>query len=395
MTDQRDGILDPEDSETVDNTPELEAVRLWAGNPTEDSWRAAHDALAPGKDKLDKEVVEGAMHKYAVAGDDKAREKARAELFTLIANRQPIGTTTWGELGKAPPRDWLVTGWLPTGCVSILSGRGGVGKSRLALQLAAGVASGGGKEGEPDVWLEGPPDAANPLLLGTAVSNGGVPVLYVSWEDDDLEFSRRLAAISGDNKAPWVSPERLAQLHFADMAGRGPTWGPGVGVHISTRAELLPAGELLRERAEALDAQLVILDPLAAAWVGNENDRSLVRSFMSDWDAWARQGPRGVLVLAHEPKSRESGPAGSTDWEAASRAVWTLGKERHGPERKLGRYQTDDRPFEWKFDLVKANYGEPEALRMAVDADHDAGRWRVAGPWDDAQPKGGSYDPAS
>ena len=173
MTDQRDGILDPEGSETVDNTPELEAVRLWASNPTEDSWRAAHDALAPGKDKLDREVVEGAMHKYAVAGDDKAREKARAELFTLIANRQPIGTTTWGELGKAPPRDWLVTGWLPTGCVSILSGRGGVGKSRLALQLAAGVASGGGKEGEPDVWLEGPPDAANPLLLGTAVSNGG------------------------------------------------------------------------------------------------------------------------------------------------------------------------------------------------------------------------------
>ena len=107
------------------------------------------------------------------------------------------------------------------------------------------------------------------------------------------------------------------------------------------------------------------------------------RSWLTGTHGRGAAGPRGDLVLAHEPKSRESWPAGSTDWEAASRAVWTLGKERHGPERKLGRSQTDDRPF------------EPGALRMAVDADHDAGRWHVAGPWDDAQPKGGSYDPAS
>ena len=71
--------------------------------------------------------------------------EALQELQRELVNRQPITTKTWEDIGSDPPdRDWLVTGWMPTGCVTILSGRGGFGKSRLALQLAAGVASGGG-----------------------------------------------------------------------------------------------------------------------------------------------------------------------------------------------------------------------------------------------------------
>ena len=227
--------------------------------------------------------------------------------------------------------------------------------------------------------------------MGTAVGDG-VPVLYASWEDDGDEFSRRLAAISGSSAAPWVSPDRLSELHFADMAGRGPTWGPSVGGHISSRADLLPVGERLREQAEKLKAKLVVLDPLAAAWIGNENDRSLVRAFMADWDAWARHGPRGVLVIAHEPKSRESGPAGSTDWEAAARAVWTLGKDKRGPKPSA----PNTRPLEWKLELVKANYSKPEALRMNVTSSgNDSGRWCIEGPWDDEPtPEEGGYTDA-
>ena len=163
------------------------------------------------------------------------------------------------------------------------------------------------------------------------------------------------------------------------MAGRGPTWGPAVGANISTRAGLLPAGELLRERAEDLKAKLVVLDPLAAVWIGNENDRSLVRAFMADWDAWARRRECGVLVLAHEPKTRESGPAGSTDWEAAARAVWSLSKE----------VQFKGGPLQWKLTLTKANYGPPGAVLMGLETNHDSGRWRVDGPWDATEQQGG------
>ena len=76
-----------------------------------------------------------------------------------------------------------MTGWLPTGSVAILSGRGGFGKSRLALQLAAGVASGGDatRTASPTVWIRGAGrQRPTPCRLGTDAA----PALYVSWEDD-------------------------------------------------------------------------------------------------------------------------------------------------------------------------------------------------------------------
>ena len=41
---------------------------------------------------------------------------------------------------------WLVENWLPRNCVAMLTGDGGVGKSRLALQLAWSL-SGEGRNG--------------------------------------------------------------------------------------------------------------------------------------------------------------------------------------------------------------------------------------------------------
>ena len=50
----------------------------------------------------------------------------------------------WQDIPQPEPRRWVVTDWVPAGCLSTLSGAGGVGKSTLALQLAAAVASGAG-----------------------------------------------------------------------------------------------------------------------------------------------------------------------------------------------------------------------------------------------------------
>ena len=193
-----------------------------------------------------------------------------------------------------------------------------------------------------------------------------------------------------------MTPARLANLHFADMAGRGPTWGPTRrGQHLDSRAGLLPAGELLRERAEDLKAKLVVLDPLAAAWLGNENDRSAsagVHGGLGRVGAGRREC--GVLVLAHEPKTRESGPAGSTDWEAAARAVWSLSKEKYGPEPKgKGRAAPpDDRPKEWKLALDEGQLrpaGGTADDRRRHETNHDSVRWRVDGPWDATEQQGG------
>ena len=179
----------------------------------------------------------------------------------------PLPDWTWTEETPPPPRRWLVQHWMPAARVSMLAGRGGGadrgrylvfpasgrwissgqgegrdvvqeatiplclfstekvpeshfpskstvsiptpvrgggGKSRLALQLAAGVASGGG---DRDEWICSP---LGEMTLGTVVPEDGAPVVYATWEDDEEEFHRRLVEISGP-EAPWVTRELLRE----------------------------------------------------------------------------------------------------------------------------------------------------------------------------------------
>lgn len=284
----------------------------------------------------------------------------------------------WSQMPNPPERRWLVQGWLPAGRVSLLAGPGGAGKSRLALQLAAGIASGGGKG---DAWIDAPMDT---LRLGDVPSDGA-PVVYASWEDEPEEFSRRLRDISSNDYAPWVTPTRLDLLEVVNMARLGPIWAPVEGRHISTLAELTEVGHLLRQRCQETGSRLLILDPLAAAYAGDENARGLVRAFISDWDGWASAHDCTVLLVAHPPKAGNAGYSGSTDWEAAVRSRWTLEKKPHG--QKLGK--TDNRPLSWQLDLPKRNYGpEQAALVMELD-DADGLRWR-ANWWDSPRDSGES-----
>ena len=237
--------------------------------------------------------------------------------------------------------------WLPAGRVTLLAGQGGIGKSRLALQLAAGIASGGGRLDGTDhasegcSWIETPsPDT---LKLGNATEPGGGGTVYASWEDELEEFWSRLSELSG-SAAPWVTPERLSCLHIADMAGHGPLWGPRAdgGRHTDTLGETTAAGHELRRLCEEVGARLLIVDPSAAAYGSNENNRALVRAFVSDLDAWARDNNCAVLILSHPPKWAAD-YSGSTlggqrpvhvDWEASVRSMWTLRKEGVGPAPK-------------------------------------------------------------
>ena len=159
------------------------------------------------------------------------------------------------------------------------------------------------------------------MRLGNAVPMDGANVVFASWEDEPEEFYRRLHQISG-NAAPWVKPERLQTLHIVNLVGEGPVWAPQQGRHISTMAELTVTGERLRSLCEQLDARLLVLDPLAAAYAADENARGLVRAFVSHWDAWAQANNCTVLILAHPPKSAGTSYSGSTDWQGAVRALW-------------------------------------------------------------------------
>ena len=331
-----------------------------AGRLSAEGHRRAQEALAT----LRRDVERGPTgFRQAVA---MAQTDPRGSLETLtraIETATPLRVSTWGTT-PPEPRQWLIDERLPAGRVALLTGEGGAGKSRLALQLAAGVAS-GGNDGE---WIVSP---GRMMRLGNAVPTDGASVVFASWEDEPEEFYRRLHQISG-RAAPWVKPERLEKLRIVNLVGEGPVWAPPQGRHISTMAELTVTGERVRRLCEQENARLLVLDPLAAAYAADENARGLVRAFVSHWDAWGQANNCAVLILAHPPKSAGMSYAGSTDWQGAARALWTL-------QAEIDK-SVEASPRTWRLEFVKGNYGpKPEPLRLRWDTGGAGLRWEVMG----------------
>ena len=328
-----------------------------AGSLTDEGHRRAQAALAT----LRRDVERGPTgFRQAIT---LAQTDLRGSLETLsraIEMATPLRVATWGNT-PPEPRQWLIDEKLPAGRVTLFTGEGGAGKSRLMLQLAVGVASGG----DDRQWIASP----SPIMrLGNAVPRDGANVVFASWEDEPEEFYRRLHQISG-NAAPWVKPERLQTLHIVNLVGEGPVWAPQQGRHISTMAELTVTGERLRSLCEQLDARLLVLDPLAAAYAADENARGLVRAFVSHWDAWAQANNCTVLILAHPPKSAGTSYSGSTDWQGAVRALWTLQAEIDKDPHPV--------PTIWHLAFVKGNYGpRPQPLQLRWDTGGGL-RWQV------------------
>ena len=95
-----------------------------------------------------------------------------------------------------PPREWIVPGYIPHKTVTLLSGDGSVGKSLIALQLAAGRAL--ARE-----WI------------GLMPEPGRTPIL--SAEDDADEMHRRLEDIRRFYGARMTD---LASMQLVDLVGQ-------------------------------------------------------------------------------------------------------------------------------------------------------------------------------
>ena len=214
--------------------------------------------------------------------------------------------------GDLPQREWLIKDWLPANCVSMFTGEGGVGKSFAVLQIACALAS-----GVKDCYFD---------TTSQPISNTELPatnVVYAAWEDELEEVSRRIRRIKGNLQ--WPDFDKIERcFSFVDLKRLGPIWGPEQGVHVSTRGGLLHSGEELMRICEDKGARLLVLDPGAGAFGGNENDRAAVREFTGYMSGWGVDNQCATLIIAHPPKSGET-YSGSTDWLGSVRSLWNLG----------------------------------------------------------------------
>lgn len=191
-----------------------------------------------------------------------------------------------------PRRAFLDSGGLfPSRNVSMLSGDGGTGKSLLAMQLSAAVATG-------TTWL------------GLVVNRG--PVLYFSAEDDLDETHIRLKEICS---AEGLDLSQMIGLELAVLAGKDAV----LAVEAATGGKigLTPLFERLRLRMAMTKPSLLVLDNLADIFAGNENVRPLARQFIGALRGLAIEFDCVVLLLSHPSLSgmnTGTGASGNTAW---------------------------------------------------------------------------------
>ena len=182
----------------------LEAYRLAVENEATDGEKERRQLEKQIREHLTPDpAAEKAAYLWAdkvlEASQDPDPTTARARLETALAAEGLTVKTDWSDNEKPPHRKWLVDGWLPRGRIGLFTGRGGVGKSRLMLQLAVAVAS---KAKGPTIedWL---PHTSSEPLIG-ACPAAQETVVIASWEDEPEEANRRrywMAAKSGGKMA--------------------------------------------------------------------------------------------------------------------------------------------------------------------------------------------------
>ena len=178
-------------------------------------------------------------------------------------------------------------------------------------------------------------------LFGFTVEKG--PVLALMCEDDDDELWRRQARINGTSAAGW-RPRRPAPA------------GPGRAENIvaSIRRPARPGGGVLRadpRQGARLRPVLIVLDPIAQLFGGNENDRFQATHFVNLVVGLAREFGCAVLLLGHPAKPEGPQFSGSTAWNASVRSRLLLQRE-------------EDEEDELLLSRVKGNYALPVTLSL-------------------------------
>ncbi|MBY3220743.1 AAA family ATPase [Rhizobium laguerreae] len=233
-----------------------------------------------------------------------------------------INPADWhGE--PVPTREWYCEGLVPMRTVTILNGDGGVGKSLLALQLAAA-----GAMGLDTLGME--PLAGRTLVLGA--------------EDDADEFQRRLDDIAN---AHGKDLRFLSMLRLIALADRDAL------LSVPDRAQVMQPTPLWRgieTYARDFKPKLIILDTAADLFGGDEIKRSQVRQFIAMLRKLAMEIDCAIVLLAHpsvQGIQSGTGTSGSTAWNNSvrSRLYLTKGDKDADPDIRILK-------------TMKANYGK-------------------------------------
>jgi len=229
-------------------------------------------------------------------------------LVESAPEQEPLITRCLAEITPEPVR-WLWPGQIAYGKLTIVAGHPGLGKSQLALDVAAIVTS-----GRP--WpVDGAPPAQGSVLIFSA-------------EDDPTDTIRpRLDAAGAD----------VSRCHFVeavpDLDERGKPGRRGFSLE-----DDLP--RLDAELQRLGDVALVIIDPITAYLGKTDSYRnSEVRAMLAPLAELAARHGAAILGVSHLRKTLAGDAVlqvtGSLAFVAAARAAYMVIRDAEDPSRRL------------------------------------------------------------
>lgn len=257
-----------------------------------------------------------------------AHTKTKTDNGTKTPSDPPLpflNIAAWHDQ-PVPEREWTVKDRIPRNNVTLLSGEGSVGKSILSLQLGVAVVLGRD-------WLGALPEPG--------------PALVVCCEDDGDELWRRLDRIFSHYGAGYGETKNLHVLALA---------GEETLMATPDRSGLIQPTKLfgkIREAANDIRPQLIVLDNAADVYGGNENDRAQVRQFIGLLRSLAMAAHAGVLLTSHPSLtgiSTGTGLSGSTAWNASVRSRLYF-------KRATTNKDEEPDPDLRMLEVMKSNYG--------------------------------------
>jgi RecA-family ATPase len=234
-------------------------------------------------------------------------------------------------------RRWIVHNRIPVGEPGIMSGDGGTGKTKLALQLGAAVS------------------AELPDWVGGVVETHG-PVLVFSAEEKLKEMHRRMFNVLERRGLSFGALLR-GRLHFiCDHSD------PVLGAVGRPGGVVQPTMSLLRleKTVDLIRPALVIVENAADVYGGNENDRPNVTRFVRSLLGRLTVPCSSTVMLIQHPSlsglNDGTGRSGTTGWNNAGR--W---------RNNFTTIKDDDSSLR-QLEIIKNNYGPiGEKVRLRWD----------------------------
>jgi RecA-family ATPase len=224
-----------------------------------------------------------------------------------------------------PKREWAVLNRIPARNVTVLSGTGGIGKTIVAMILAAvGVLA---KD-----WFGAMPEFG--------------PVIFLSGEEPEDEMHRRFADIVDHLNSihQGVTYQHLIKggLHLIDKAGKDAMLAVP---DRNGRMQTTPLFKQLLAEAKRIKPKLVILDNRNKVYGGNINDPTQVSEFITALHGFAIDANTAVLLILHPSvagiaaasDSSHKGLAGAMNWHDLPRGRLYFEKVKTDDDKEIDK----------------------------------------------------------